>query len=185
MTMTRTTIINLADDLAHSKSDSTLIQESYDDVMERLGRGSAPFVETEAYTPTDGTAEYSYPSAAVTILAVFHGAKQLLPASSKELEAYSATWRATAEDDPGAYTVYERDARKVRLFPTPSTTESDGGTFLYSEQRTSDIPEWLVLSIVFMMLAEEFAYPSDHQDMEMSAACVKMAEFLKAFTGVA
>ncbi len=184
MTMTAANIRTLADNLAHSNTDSNLLTQSTEDVFDRLARSSAPFVDTETYTPTDGTAEYSYPSSAIVILATFHGAKQLPVASSKELEAYDEDWRAADEDTPVAATFYERDARKVRLFPTPSTTASNGGTFLFAETRTTDIPEWLALPIAFMLLAEEFAYPSDHQDKEMAGACKQMADFLRAFAGI-
>ena len=184
MTMTRTEIIGLADDLAHSVAEDITMTQSYDDILDRLARTTSPFVADEAFTPTDGTAEYDYPTNAVMLLGVFHNGKHLIPVSSGELEAYSASWRATAEQDPVVYTVFEEDARSIKLFPTPSDTDADGGLFLFAENRTTDIPEWLVLPIVFEILAEEFAYPSDHQDKEFAAACLTMSQFLKAFTGV-
>jgi hypothetical protein len=184
MVMTRTNVLNLADSLAHSKGDSDTMTDSFDALLERLARTTAPFVETANYTPTDGTAEYSYPSAAVILLAVFHGAKQLPLTSLSELEAYDADWRDADEGTPVAYSFTERDARKVLLFPTPSTTASDGGTFLYGEQRTTDIPVFVALYIAFEILAEEFAYPSDHQDKEMAEMCAAMAKVLKQLVEV-
>ena len=59
MTMTRANLVTLADNLAHGKGDSTTLQDSYDDVLDELARGTAPFANTEAFTPTDGTAEYA------------------------------------------------------------------------------------------------------------------------------
>jgi hypothetical protein len=184
MTMTRANVVTLTNLIAHGSGDSDLMPDAYDGALDRLARSAAPFVDTEAFTPTDGTAEYSYPSTAVALLGVFHGAKQLPQASSKELEAYDEDWRGADEGTPVVFSFYERDADKVLLFPTPDTTASDGGTFLFSENRTTDIPEWLALPIVFDILAEEFSYPSDHQDKEYAAMCGEMAQILKAFTGI-
>lgn len=186
MVMSRAQIVTLADSLAHGVSASASLQDSFDDVLERLARTTSPFVDTETYTPTDGTAEYSYPSSAVVLLAVFHGAVQLPLTNVKELEAYDEDWRATAATTgtPVAHSFTERDARKVLLFPTPDTTAAAGGTFLFAEQRTTDIPVWLALPIIFEMLSEDFAYPSDHQDKEMSEVCAQMAEILKIYTGI-
>jgi len=184
MTMTRANVITFVNLLAHGKGDTDLMPEAYDDALDRLGRSSSPFVETEAFTPEDGTAEYSYPTKAVALLAVFHGANQLLEASSKELEAYDEDWRDADEGTPIAFSFYERDADKVLLFPTPDTTAASGGTFLFSENRTTDIPNWLVLPLAFEILAEEFAYPSDHQDTEFASMCAEMGQILKAFTGM-
>jgi len=186
MTMTRANIVTFADTFAHDTGTDMTLEDSFDDILDRFARSSAPFVDTETFTPTDGTAEYSYPTTAITILAIFHGATHLVVASSSELEAYDEDWRATAATGgtPIAYIFYEGDSRAVRLFPTPDTTEVDNDTFLFGENRTTDIPEWLALPIAFEMLAEEFAYPSGHQDKEMSEACLGMAGFLKAFTGI-
>ena len=184
MTMTRANVITLTNLFAHGSGDADLMPDAYDDALDRIARASSPFVDTEAFTPSDGVAAYSYPSTAVTLISVFHGAKQLIKASSRELEAYDEDWRDADEDTPVAFTFYEQDADKVLLFPTPSTTAASGGTFLYSENRTTDIPEWLVLPIVFDILAEEFSYPSDHQDKEYAAMCGEMAQILKAFTGI-
>lgn len=184
MVMTRTTILTLADSLAHSKGDDSMMQDSYDHFLDKLARTSASFVETEAFTPTDGTAEYSYPTAAIALLAVFHGAVQLPVATMEDLEAYDIDWRSAAEGTPAVHSFNERDARKVLLWPTPDTTTADGGYFLYAENRTTDIPVYLALVIVFHILAEEFAYPSDHQDKQMAEACAQMAKLLKAFVEI-
>lgn len=184
MTATKTTICSLADDLAHGKGVTGSLEQWYDHTLERLAKGPAPFVETEAWTPTDGTKEYSWPSSAIRILAMFHGDNELQFASSKQLEAYSDTWRSEDEAPPHVYTYYESDAGKVQVHPTPSDTVSDGGDFLFAEQTTGDIPDWLVLPIVFDMLAEDFSHPSDHQDKEFAASCANMAEFLRSFTEV-
>ena len=186
MAMTRAQIITLADSLAHGASASTPLQDSFDDVLERLAKTTSPFINTETFSPTDGTAEYSYPASAVMLLAVFHGAKQLPIVTGKELEAYDEDWKATAasEGTPIVATYHERDARKVRLFPTPDTTATNGGTFVFAENRTTDIPVWLALPIIFEMLADDFSYPSSHQDKEMAQVCQDMAEILKGFVGI-
>lgn len=182
--MNRGEIISLANDFIHDVGALSTLEESYTDTLERFAKGSAPFVDSESFTPTDGVSEYSYPSSAVTILGVFYGTRHLAFASAKDLEAYSADWRSTAEDEPYVFTFYEEDARTVKIFPTPSTTTVDGGTFLFSEQRTLDIADWIVLPIIFEMLFEELSYPSDHQDKEMATVCATLGRFFRLFTGV-
>jgi hypothetical protein len=182
--MTRTNIRTLADDLSHSKGDNSMMDDSYDRYLDKLARTSAPFVESANYTPADTVAEYSYPAAAIVLLAVFHGAKQLPPATLGELEAYDEDWRAADDATPVVHSFVERDARKVLLWPTPDTTTVNGGTFIYAENRTDDIPVYLGLPIAFQILSEEFAYPSDHQDKEMAEACAQMAKLLKAFVEI-
>jgi hypothetical protein len=186
MVMTRTTILTLADSIAHGKGDDSMMQDSYDQFLDDLARTSAPFVADATYTPTDGTAEYSYASTAVKLLAVFHGAVQLPLATARELEAYDEDWRATGATTgtPVVYSFSDRDARKFLLWPTPDTTAASGGTIIYGENRTTDIPVWLALPIVFQILAEEFSYPSQWQDKAMAEVCGQMAKILKEFTGI-
>ena len=93
MVMTRTNVITLADSLAHSKGDTSMMTDSYDVFLEKLARTTAPFLESANYTPADGTVEYSYPATAVTLLAVFHGAVQLPKVTMRELEAYDIALR--------------------------------------------------------------------------------------------
>lgn len=154
---------------------------SYDDIMERFAKRTAPFVDTEVFTPTVNVEEYAYPSSAVRLLAVLVNGKELPQTSLPELETYSKDWRASAVDlgTPIAYTFAERDARQVRIFPRPDSTTADGGTFLFAEKRSTDIPDWLALPIVFLILAEEFAYPSDHQDLEFAKVCAAVGDFLR------
>ena len=146
MTMTRTTITQFVNSLAHSLGNSDTLEDTYDDVLERLARVTAPFVNTEAYTPTDGTEEYSYPSTAVTILAAFHGAKHLIPAGGHELEAYDESWRATAaaKGTPVSASYYERDARKEnthRVLHGKSPFVSRGHSVLFTESSYGWFPD--------------------------------------------
>jgi hypothetical protein len=177
----KTAILDLCKDLAQEIGDSTTLGVAYDDVMERLAKTTVPFVDTASFTPTDGSSTYPYPASAVEILGVFNSGKQLPYAVLPELEAYDDAWRTTdaAEDTPIAYSVTEKNAREIRLFPTPNATDVDGGAFLFSELREDDIPDFLVLPVVFMILSEEFAYPSDHQDLEFAKVCASVAAFFR------
>jgi len=184
MGLTQANITDLANSLAHSKGDADTLAASYEDIMERLARTTAPFVNSATYNPTDGTAEYSYPTAAIVLLAVFHSATQLPEALPSELEACDADWRSADEATPVVHTFADRDGRKVRLWPTPAATVPAGGTFVFSELRASDISEWLGIPIALEVLSEEMAYPSDHQDMEFATLSLEVARMLKSFMGI-
>jgi hypothetical protein len=184
MGLTQANITALTNNLAHSKGDSDTMDASYDDVMDRLARTTSPFVNSETFSPTDGTSEYSYPTTAIKLLKVIHSTTDLPEATGKELEAYDDDWRTTAEATPAYHGFPERDARKVLLWPTPSTTSTNGGTFIFAEKRTTDIPEWLGIPIALEILSEEMAYPSDHQDMQMADLAWQLAKMLKSFIGI-
>lgn len=174
-----TTFVQL---LAHGKGQATTLADYFDDSMAALAKTSAPFCDNELFSPTDGTADYSYPASAIRILAVIHGDTQLPYATEQDLENYDGTWRATAatEGTPIAWTTLEESARTVRLYPTPDTTAVNGGTFLFAATRTTDLPEFCILPIAFDMLYQEFSYPSDHQDFEFAKLCNELSETLKA-----
>ncbi len=184
MGLTKSNVTTLANNLLHSKGDSDTLSASFDDVMDRLARTTGPFTNTEAYTPTDGTKEYSYPTTAIKLLAAIHGSTELPEATGKELEAIDIDWRSADEDDPVVHSFVERDARKVLLWPTPDTTTSSGGLFIFTEKREEDIGEWLGLALALEIVGEEMSYPSDHQSMELSAGALKLARILKAFIGI-
>ena len=192
MVMTRANVVSLADNLTHSKGDTTTLTDSFDRVLDRLGRSTYPFIASATFSPTDGTSEYSYPSTAIELLAVIQptddnavpATRDLPSATLAELEAYDEEWRGASEDEPIVQTFIEKDVRKVRLWPTPDTTRTDKGLFIYSENRTTDIPVWLALPIVCEMIAEEFEHQSDHQDKEAAEAWKLLATILKAYVGI-
>ena len=184
MGLTKTNVTDLANALLHSKGDSDTLSASFDDVMDRLARTTGPFTNTEAFTPADGTVEYSYPTTAIKLLTVIHDTTELPEAKPGELEAYDQDWRSADEADPVVHSFVERDARKVLLWPTPDTTDSDGGTFIFTEKREEDIGEWLGLALALEIVSEEMSYPSDHQSMELSAGAGQLARLLREFIGI-
>jgi hypothetical protein len=117
----------------------------------------------------------------------------------KDLEAYDDDWR-TLSGNPWAYTTDEPTARSFDLVPTPDVDSSDfsfpngapfgedfptnAGTIIYSERRTTDLPEWIGVYIAFKILEREFARPSAHQDLKFSGTCAEFAEILWKFGGL-
>lgn len=196
MVMTRTQIVTLANSLAHSLGDAaTTLPDSFDSILDRLGKTSCPFISTATWSPTAATFIYSYPSTAVKLLAVIapiEGASSntidLPLIEYKENEAYDKVWASqsgvSARATPRVYKHTRKDARTFSTYPIASETQTDEGLLIFSENRTTDIPVWLALPIVCEMLAEEFAYPSDHQDLEASKLWQQLADILKAFVGI-
>jgi hypothetical protein len=195
MTLSKTNITNLANSLAHSLGGTNTLSEAYDRVLDRLARTSSPLVTVSAFTPTDGTKAYNTPTGAAKLLAVFarpDGSSDMLElyeAQQKDLEALDITWRdtQTTEGDPIAYTKADETGgfNYINLFPTPDTTVASGGNYLYADNaETSAVPEHIILPIVYEILAEEFAYPSAHQDMEFSVVCREVAALLSFFIGI-
>jgi len=146
----------------------------YGEVMRNLARGpNPPLVESSAFAVSSGTAAYTWPAAAIRILAVFNEKKQLAPANIRQLESYDDAWRASSDDTIHAWHAGEDTLRTARLFPSPSTGST--GTWLFSKAPTSDVPNYMALYIAFAVLERDFAYPSDHQDKEFSALCGQIA----------
>jgi len=166
--------------LAHSKGSATTLAYFFDDAMEALAKTTAPFVATEAFNISDSTATYSYPTAAIRILAVLIDGEQIPYATFADLENYSTTWQSAAESDTTlAWTTEDQDARTIRIWPTPINDNNGAGLFLFSTTRTTDLPEFCILPVAFEMLYQEFAYPSDHQDFEFSQLCKEFSGVLK------
>lgn len=195
--MNKTTLINLANSLSHSKGDADTLDNAYYRVLDILARQTSPLVSAQTINLTDGTGEYTIGcSGSPRILALFvkpdNSSNYLLTreVGLRELEFYNSAWRTeqSTEGDPIAYTIVDvvgsasSTWTKVRLFPTPDTSVTDGiAYFCANRDEASDIQDFLALPIVFSILAIEFELPSDHQDAEFSKLCREIVQFLRAF----
>lgn len=90
--------------------------------------------------------------------------------------------------------------RAFQLIPIPDTDSGDfsfpnaapfgedyptgAGVMVYTDQRTTDLPEWISIYIAFRVLTKEFARPSDHQHTDFSEACAEFAEVLWQLAGL-
>ena len=196
--MNKTTLISLVGSLAHSKGDSDTQDDAYYRTLDILARASSPFVDQADVNLVASTTEYSLSTNAAKILALFvkpnnvAGTEYRLvrEVGLRELELYDKDWRTTqaAEDAPIAYTIVDlagttvTDWTKIRLFPTPDTSVTNGIAYFYADRNeATNIYDFIALPIVFNILWKEFEYPSDHQDMEFAKLCSDIAQFLRAF----
>ncbi len=199
--MNKTTLISLVGSLAHSKGDSDTQDDAYYRTLDMLARGSSPFVDQASVNTVASTTEYSLSVNAAKVLALFvkpnntAGTEYRLvrEVGLRELELYDKDWRTTqtAEGDPVAYTIVDlagttvTDWTKIRLFPTPDTSVTDGIVYFYADRNEdTNIYDFIALPIVFNILWKEFEYPSDHQDAEFAKLCGEIAGFLRAFVKI-
>lgn len=181
--MTKTTIKTLVQDLCYDKATDAQIGTYFDDVMEEICKlPNCPFIDTYTDASVDGTSDYTYPTSAVRILAIFYNAIPLSYVTVPELEAYDRDWRALT-GDPYFYTFEDVSTRTYTLIPQPDTDDDDI-VVVHTDNRSTDIEDWIGLSIALAILSREFARPSDHQDIKFSEACKAGAQILQQAAGI-
>jgi hypothetical protein len=190
--MTKAEITTLVNDISRNLADASSISEYYDETIEELAKiPDPPIVAIEAVTITSGTSEYDYPTNAIELLHVFHGAYQLTKTTNRILETYNKTWRDDA-GVPKAWKIDHETSRKFQLYPIPNVTSSafippalepfgedfptNMGAVIYSDQRETDISDMLGIYIAFRILYKEFMRPSGHQDSEWAMLHKKVAD---------
>lgn len=181
--MTSSTIKALAQDLCHDKADSSEMDTYISDTVEQICKmPNCPLVDTDTAASTSGTSDYVFPAAAVRIVTIFYNEIPLSYATVTELEAYDDDWRALT-GDPRFFTIEDVDARKYTLVPQPDTS-SDDIVVMFTDNRATDIEDWLGVHIALSALSREFARPSDHQDVAFSAACNEAAQLFFQAAGI-
>jgi len=183
MSVTKANITTLAQYLCQSKANATTFADYFDKVSDELARWpKPPQVATATFNIVSATAAYSFQTAAVEVLAVFAKERELSLQSISDLEVYSKTWQ-TDTGDPYAYTFEDQLSRKYLMYPIPDENDTNGGRELYSQSPTSGIVEWLSLPLAFLTMAQEFTYPSDHQDKEFADNCKVLGDLLLRILG--
>jgi hypothetical protein len=192
MSLTKAEVTTLLGKFAHSLHETTTTSEFMDVALWELAKNYGPMVGSTTGNLSAPVGIYSFPATAVNLLCVIARNKELSLQSTNDLEYHSITWRddtvTSGTTDVNAhfsYMVDEVSGRKFSIYPIPSTATTDGYTVVYTEARTTTIPEWLVLPIVFDTLAREFAFPSDHQDKDFAALCAEIATLCYAILGYA
>jgi len=181
MGITRATLITFANTLINNRGSTGTLGIAFDEVVEHMSQlDNPPIVSSTDLAITAGTARYSRPTACIKLLGIFDRGRQLRPISHHELNAYNITWRDDT-GDPVAYYVEEDNADSVLLYPTPSTTST--GQWLHTQSST-DLPDHLAIYVLCSMIRRELAYPSDHQDKEMSAVWHKIEDIFAALAGL-
>lgn len=196
MALTKAQLTTFASTICHAEHDTTTFSQFFNDVIDELAQlPNPPFAEAAFEAATSGTDEYSFETTMLRPLAIFFEDELLSEVSQAELEAYSKT-QQTDTGDPVAYTLEAIDARKYRVYPIPTGSgdvgsanwaasyPSDAFALIFTEDRSTDIEDYYALPITFDCIAREFAYPSDHQDVEYAKLCASLAKLMYTLAGV-
>ena len=163
-------------------ASSVTLSDFYDEICEDICKAAdPPWIGTTTLTVSSGTNRYTYPTAAIRILGVHVGTRQLDIVSEPELESYDREWRGTSTTTAFAVYLGDETARSVRIFPSPAAATT--GTWIYS-YIPDPIPNWMDLYVSFKTLQREFAYPSDHQDKDVASIYDKLATLTGQLIGV-
>jgi hypothetical protein len=184
MSLTQDNIVDLANTIGGTTGSTVSMNIYYDEIMQGLAtRFNPPLVETTVFTVSSGTASYSWPSTASSILAIFSSGRQILPVTRYELDAYDDGWRAsTSTDSYHFYYTGEDTQRSFRLYPIPSTAST--GTLIMGVASSDDVPDYMGLYIACEILKREFAKPSEHQDKQFAKAAGDVAGLFGMLIGV-
>lgn len=196
MSLTKAQLTTFASTICHAEHDTTTFSQFFNDVIDELSRLPNPVFADYAFEAiVSGTDEYSFETTMLCPLHIFFGDLLLVEASQQVLEAYAKAWQSD-EGDPIAYTLEGIDAHKYRVYPTPDANGSIAGAnwaatyptaalaLIFIEDRSTDIEDYYALPITFDCLMREFAYPSDHQDIEYAKACGNLSKILYTLAGV-
>jgi len=122
--MTKAEILTLIQDIARGQADDDTIAVYYEETINELGRlVDPPMAEAGLFSLTSGTATYSYPDNAVSILCAFFEGYQLSRETEENLEAYERTWRNDS-GDPVAFKTTDETTDSITFYPIPSSTSA-------------------------------------------------------------
>ena len=196
MSLNKAQLTTFASLICHAELDTTTFSQFFDDVIDELKDAPKPVFADYAFEAiASGVDEYSYETTMLRPIAIFFDDALLSKTGEKELEAYSATQRSDT-GDPVAYTLENVDARKYRVYPIPDANGAIGGAdwasnypdgalaLIFVEDRSTDIEDYYVLPITFDCIAREFAYPSDHQNVDYAKVCANLAKLMYALASV-
>jgi hypothetical protein len=182
MALTQDNIVDLANTLGGTTGSTVSMNIYYDEIMQGLGtRFNPPLVETTTFAISSGTAAYTWPATACSILGVFSESKQILKVGFMELESYDSAWRQTT----GEIQVYyegEEPQRSIRFHPVPSVNST--GTYIMGVASSADVPDYMGLYVALEILKKEYAKPSVHQDKQFSKAAGDVAQLFGMLAGV-
>jgi len=185
---TKTDVLALVNQLSTGAADQAACGRFFDEVVFDLGQQL--WLSNATIIPIANPVVM--PDRLIKLTAVLYDARELAEAKLVEMEALNPQWRNVA-GDPLAYVVEDEATHAVRLYPFPtdvsrSTPPVPGLEFgssypsfnlvvFHTEYRT-EIPEYLLWPVALLVLSQEFARPSDHQDPTMATACGKVGQML-------
>ena len=170
----RTTIIALAQMLCYSGGDETEMTRIFDELMIELSHDSrAWFVNVASFDIG------AFPLAlnVVQLLAAFYEGRQLSRESLQHLDAARPGWRNLV-GAPLAYVTEDQDDRQLLLVPQAVAPPPDAMTIIYTESRTSLIPDVLSLPLAWLVLGREFARESPHRDAAFAEVATALGHHL-------
>jgi len=189
--VTKAATLALTAQLTLGQLAASLFSHYYDDAIYALG-GLPYLCDTTLLDVIPGQATFTLPDPSINLLDVWYDNRTIDPMTHAELLALSPRW----EDERGfpvAYTSEHMDVRTFRLYPLPmvpsdplqSATVNPFGPFAPLNHVTvvatafhSDVPSWLELPIVFLLLAREYARESPHRDPQFAQGCQRVAQLL-------
>ena len=173
--------------LAVSVNDSTATTQYYVDVVEELGFEYAPLTGAAYVATTQGTKNYTLPTAAQRGLAFFYDDNQLYFADKNELAASDENWE-TRQGSPIVITFDHTDQRTFDIVPVPDQAGDAIGastpftadignviTVIYANN-PDDVHSWEELPVALEILSREFARDSAHKDENAAKAWKGLAE---------
>lgn len=182
---TRTAIVALAQTLCYQLGDTTEMTRIFDEIMVELGQDDRAWLSQIAVfnggtivDPTDRAyLEFPLSLNLVKCLALFFDGRQLSRETVQNLDAITPEWRSRV-DDPLAYVVEGENDRQMRLYPQASVQKSgdtissvEGGpAAIYTETRTTAIPDYLEMPLAWLVLSREFERESPHRDQAFATA---------------
>ena len=190
MALTQDNIVDLANTIGGTTGSTASMNIYYDEIMQGLGAGlNPPLVETTVFAISSGTASYTWPSTACSVLGIFFKtasgttqvSKQVLPAGRIELESLDGAWRQTTGEIQVFYSG-EDTQRSFRFYPVPSVDST--GTLIMGVASSADVPDYMGLYVALEILKREFAKPSAHQDKQFSKAAGDVAQLFGMLIGV-
>jgi hypothetical protein len=195
MSVSKANILSFASFLGLDLEDDTTIAEMYDDVVNHWAfLPIPPFQKATLVSLTLGTSIYDFEADMVRELWAVFEDSELLFCSEDSLEAYESTWRDDT-GDPEALTS-EQLTNQYRVYPIPVANSGAAGAepygedypddilfLLYADKRVASIAEIYEIPIALKVLAREFMYDSQHQDLGFSEACSQIGQIFLSLLG--
>jgi hypothetical protein len=190
--VTKAATLDLASVLALNQLDAAHLAPFYDEAVYALG--ALPYLlalDLVGVSQVDGIS--SFPDAALTLQEVWYGDRALDPMTHDELSALAVQWQEHY-DTPLAFSVDNLSLRRFRLYPIPVLPSAPlimnhfGGAFgidypsgnavTLATCFLQDLPSWLELPLIYMMLSREYMLESDHQDLDFAHGCAQVGTAL-------
>lgn len=198
--MSKATVLTLVSDLTlGAASDSTIVGNYYDRVVEDLAR--YPWLTNISIVgpidPVNLPGKYTLETNQVKVLAVWWDNKMLSELTLAQAEGLNRTWR-NERGEPHSYVVEDDLQKSFTLFPVP-TVDAKPQVFPHSQplgldfpaysvvvlhtETRIDCPTWIELPIALETAAREMERESVHRDLEWAKQAHAMADALFGMVG--